>query len=160
ASSPAAWKTLAEPVLLAACQFWRFAAVEAEIARLTEHAHADLDHSNMPGIATLRHHRRLVQSARDVRALMLDLPHFEGPLADPYPFVPSERAAQVYESVAEKLRLEEWCELIDDRAEAIEDAYEALAEKLFEFKNFAWEALLEALIIVILLGELALMLYE
>jgi hypothetical protein len=159
-ASPAAWKALAEPVLLAVCQYWRFAAVEAEIARLTEQAHGDLDHSNMPGLATLRAHRRVVQSARDARALMLDLPHFEGPLSDPYPYCPTERSAQVYESIAEKLRLEEWCELIDDRAEAVEDAYEALAEKLFEYKNFAWEAVLESLIILILLAELAVTFYE
>ena len=159
-STPAAWKALAEPVLLALCQYWRFSVIDAEIARLTEHAHGDLDHANMPGVSTLRAHRRVVQSARDVRALMLDLPHFEGPLTDPFPFCSSERSAQVYESLAEKLRLEEWCELIDERAEAVEDTYEALTEKLFEYKNFAWEALLEVLIVVILLTELSLALYE
>lgn len=158
--TPAAWKSAAEPVLLGLCQYWRFAAIDAEIARLTEHAHADLDHSNMPGIGTLRAHKRVVQSARDVRSLLLDLPHFQGPLTDPYPFCTTERAAQIYESLSEKLRLEEWCELIDERAEAIEDAYEALSEKLFEYKNFAWEAGLETLIIVILLAELGLGLYE
>jgi hypothetical protein len=159
-ATPAAWKALAEPVLLAACQYWRFAALDAEIARLTELAHGDLDHSNMPGPSTLRAHRRVVEAARDVRALMLDLPHFEGPLTDPFRYASSERSAQVFENLAEKLRLEEWCELIDERAEAIEDAYEALTEKLFEYKNFAWEAVLEGLIILILLGELALGLYE
>src|SRR5262249_6317545 len=48
AASPVAWKALAEPVLLAVCQYWRFAALDAEIARLTELAHGDLDHANMP----------------------------------------------------------------------------------------------------------------
>jgi hypothetical protein len=159
-TTPAAWKTLSEPVMLAACQYWRFAALDAEIARLTELAHGDLDHSNMPGVGTLKAHRRVVRAARDARALMLDLPHFEGPLTDPFPYCSSERSAQVFENLAEKLRLEEWCELIDERAEAVEDAYEALTEKLFEYKNFAWEAVLETLIIVILLAELSLGLYE
>ena len=59
-----------------------------------------------------------------------------------------------------KLRLEEWSELIDERAEVVEDAYEALTEKLFEYKNFAWEAVLETLIIVILVAELGITIYE
>jgi hypothetical protein len=159
-STPGAWKVLAEPVVLGICQYWRFAAIDAELARLTEQAHGDLDHSNMPGLATLRARRRVVKSARDARALLLDMPYFQGPLSDPFPYITSERSAAIYESLAEKLRLEEWSELLDDRAEAVEDAYEALTEKLFEFKNFAWEAVLEALIIVILLAELSLGLYE
>lgn len=159
-STPAAWRALAEPVLLAVCQYWRFAAIDAEIARLTELAQGDLDHATMPGLGTLRAHRRAVRAARDVRALMLDLPFFEGPLSDPLPYCTTERSATIYESVSEKLHLEAWSELIDDRAEAIEDAYEALTEKLFEFKNFAWEAALEVLIVVILLAELSLGLYE
>ena len=159
-TSPATWKAVAEPVLLAICQYWRFAEVDAEIARLTESARGDLDHSNMPGIASLRARGRLVQSARDVRALLLDLPYFEGPLTDPLPYCSTEQAAKTFETLSEKLHLEEWCELIDERAEAVEDAYEALTEKLFEFKNFAWEAVLEGLIILILLAELSLGLYE
>ena len=159
-STSAAWKTLAEPILLALCQYWRFAAIDAELARLTELAHGDLDHSNMPGVATLRNHRRLVQNARDARVLLLDLPHFQGPLTDPFPYCSSERSAHIFESLAEKLRLEEWSELIDERAEVVEDAYEALTEKLFEYKNFAWEAVLETLIIVILVAELGITIYE
>jgi hypothetical protein len=159
-ASPTTWKVLAEPVLLAICQYWRFAAIDAEIGRLTQLARGDMDHSNMPGIGSLRAHGVLVQRARDVRALLLDLPHFEGPLTDPLPYCSSEQAAKAYETLAEKLDLEDWCELIDERAEAVEDAYEALTEKLFEFKNFAWEAVLEGLIIVILLAELGVALYE
>lgn len=160
AASPAAWKGVAEPVLLAVCLYWRFAAIDAEIARLTALAHGDLDHANMPGLATLRDRGRLMQAARDARALMLDLPHFQGPLTDPLPYCTTERAATVFETLAEKLHLEAWCEAIDERAEAVEDAYEALAEKSFEFRNFAVEAALEVVIVVILLAELALGFYE
>ncbi len=66
----------------------------------------------------------------------------------------------MYRSLAEKLGLEDWCELIDEKAEAVEDTYEALTEKLFEFKNFAWEALLELIIVIILLAEVGLMIWE
>lgn len=156
-ATEAAWNAVAEPVLLAICQYWRFAAVDAELDRLTTLAAEDIGHATMPGVATLRDRRRLEQTAHDVRALLVDLPHFEGPLTDPLAYCSSERAAAAYANLAEKLHLETWCELIDERAEAVEDTYEALTEKLFEYKNFIAEALLEILIVVILLAELALM---
>jgi hypothetical protein len=159
-ASPGAWKALAQPVLLAICQYWRFCAVDSELARLTELAHGDLAHATMPGPSSLRQSRRLTENAHAARALLLDLPHFQGPLTDALAYCSTERAARAYESLAEKLDLEEWCELIDERAEAVEDSYEALTEKLFEYKNFAWEAVLEFVIVVILLGELGLMIYE
>ena len=159
-ATAAAWEAAAEPVLLAICLYWRFAEVDAELDRLTALAHGDLGHAAMPGAASLRGGRRLVETAREVRALLVDLPHFEGPLTDPLPYVSSERAAQAFETLAEKLRLEPWCELIDERAEAVEDTYEAVTEKLFEYRNFAVEAALEAVIIVILVAELALMTWD
>jgi hypothetical protein len=159
-ASDAAWQTLSEPVLLAVCQYWRFCAVDVEIDRLTELAYADIGPATMPSPAALRDRQRLAANAQAVRALLVELPHFEGPLTDSLSFVSSERSAQVYENLVEKLRLEEWCEAIDERAEAIEDTYEAVTEKLFEYRNFAWEALLETVIIVILLGELAVLMWE
>ena len=160
ACTPGAWATLEEPVLLACCLYWRFLAIDAEIDRLTERARRDLRHATIPGLRTLRDGGRLAADAHAVRGLMLDLPHFEGPLTDPYPYCTTERAAVAFASLAERLRLEEWCELIDERAEAIEDAYESTAEKLFEFKNFAWEAGLEIGIILILLAELGVQAWE
>jgi hypothetical protein len=159
-ASEAAWQTLSEPVTLAICQYWRFCAVDEEIDRLTELARADIGPATMPSLGSLRDGRRLAGNAQAVRALLVDLPHFEGPLTDALPFVSSERAAQVYANLVEKLHLEEWCEAIDERAEAIEDTYEAVTEKLFEFRNFAWEAVLETIIIVILLGELIILAVE
>jgi hypothetical protein len=159
-TSDAAWKALSEPVLLAVGQYWRFLVIEEKLDRLTEEAQADVAHATMPSLATLRSRRRLTENARAVRDLLLDLPHFEGTLTDPFPYCTTELAAQTYLALAEKLRLEPWCELIDERTEAIEDTYEAVTEKLLEFKNFAWEALLEILIVVILLGELGLNLWE
>jgi hypothetical protein len=127
---------------------------------LTALSHQDLGHATMPGLATLRSRRRLEATAREVRALLVDLAQFEAPLTDPLPYCSSERSAQVYTTLAEKLHLEAWCERIDERAEAVEDTYEALTEKLFEYKNFAGEAVLEILIIVILLTELSMTAYE
>jgi hypothetical protein len=159
-ASETAWKAVAEPVILAVGQYWRFALVEREIERLTDLAHFDHAHATMPTPASLGDRKRLAENARAVRELLIDLPHFEGPLTDPYAYCATETAALTYLALVEKLRLEEWCELIDEKAEAIEDTYEAVSEKLFEYKNFAWEAALETIIIVILLGELALMVYE
>lgn len=159
-ASDLAWQKLAEPVLLAVCQYWRFCAVDAQIDRLTELAWSDLGHATMPGTASLRARNTLAARAHEVRELLVDLTHFEGPLTDALPFCSSERSAQVYESLAEKLDLEDWCEAIDERMEALEDTYEAVTEKLFEYRNFAWEAVLEAVIVVILLAELGVMAWE
>jgi len=159
-ASEAAWRTHAESVLLAVCQYWRFCAVDVQIDRLTELAHGDIDPATMPGPAALRARQRLTENARAVRELLVDLPHFEGPLTDPLAFCTSERSAQVFESLVEKLQLEEWCEAIDERTEAIEDTYEAVTEKLFEYRNFAWEALLETIIVVILIAELGVMIWD
>jgi hypothetical protein len=160
AASEAAWKTLDEPVLLAVCQWWRFAAVDRELDRLTELAVRDLDHATLPSLASYRARNELGKTARLVRAILVDLPHFEGPLTDPYAYCSCERSAQVYESLAEKLGLQEWCELLDERAEAVEDIYGAVTEKLLEYKNFLGQAVLEIIIIVILLAELAVLLWE
>ena len=159
-ATDAAWKALSEPVLLAIGVYWRFLAIEDELDRLTEQAHADLDHATMPAGPTWNDRRGVVARARAARALLLDLPHFEGPLTDPFPYCSTERAAQTFANLAEKLRLEEWCELIDERAEAIEDTYEAATEKLMEFRHFVYEAILEILIVVILLAELGLAAWE
>ena len=159
-TTPGAWKAMAEPLLLAACQYWRFSAIDAELDRLAALAKGDLGHATMPGPASLRASRALARSAKAVRVLLLDIPHFEGPLTDPYHYCSTERSAQVFETLAEKLHLEEWCELIDEHCEAVEDTYEAVTEKLFEYKNFAWEAFLEVIIVLILLGELGLMIWE
>ncbi len=156
----ATWDLLSEPVLLAVAQYARFLNVDAKLDRLTEAARGDLDHAVLPSVGTLRHKSRLASLAREVRALLLDLPHFQGPLSDPYPFCTSERSASTYRTLAEKLHLEEWSEAIDDRAEAVEDIYESATEKLFEYRNFAWEAGLEVIIIVILIAELVFMGYE
>jgi hypothetical protein len=156
----AVWKALSGPVLLAVGVYWRFLAIEDELHRLTERAKADLDHATMPGASSWKVQRRLVADARAVRDLLLDLPHFEGPITDPFPYCSTELSAQTFNALAEKLHFEPWCELIDERAEAVEDTYEAVTEKLLEFRHFVYEAILELLIVVILLGELGLALWE
>ena len=159
-TSEAAWKTLSEPVLLAIGLYWRFQAIEETLDRLTESARGDLGHATMPGLATLKEQDRLNDLARSIRALVVDLPHFQGPLTDAFPYCSTELSAQTFEALAEKLHFEEWSERIDERAEAVEDTYEVIGEKLLEFKNFMWEAILEVLIVVILLAEIVLTLYE
>jgi hypothetical protein len=153
-ASEAAWTALAEPILLAVCQYWRFGVLDAQLDRLAEYAERDIGHAAMAVPASLWQRPRLLENAREVRALLLDLPHFEEPLTDPYPFCTSERSVQTYRQLAEKLHLEAWAEAIDHRVEAVEDVYAAVTEKLCEYRNFAWGATLEVTIIVILLADL------
>ncbi|HEV3122537.1 MAG TPA: hypothetical protein VGY53_11570, partial [Isosphaeraceae bacterium] len=156
----AAWQNLAEGVQLAVCQYWRFCEVDAEIDRITELAHAELGHATMVGFSSLRKSRTLIANAHAVRSLMVDLPHFEGPITSALAYCSTTKAAEVYELMAERLELEDWCDLIDERVETIEDTYESVTEKLLELRNFAWEAVLEVLIIVILLAELVFNIFE
>ncbi|GAC1449478.1 MAG: hypothetical protein NVSMB9_33350 [Isosphaeraceae bacterium] len=148
-----AWASLSEPVTLAVCQYWRLAAVDAQLDRLTESAQADLGHASMTAPSTILHGRRIVALNVAVRALLLDQAHFAAPLTDPYPFLSSDRAVETYQALAEKLHLDEWAESIDERFEMVEDTYACATEKLFEFKNFAWGFTLEAIIILLLAAE-------
>jgi hypothetical protein len=159
-ASATTWEAMSEPVVLAVCLHWRLQAIDAEIDRLTVHAEGDIPHAAMSVVASLWNRKRLLRHARDVRAVMIDLPHFEGPLTDPLPYLSTERAAPTFRALAEKLHLEEWGEAIDDRAEAVEDIYASVTEKLNEFRNFAVGSTLEILIVVILLAELAFHLFD
>jgi hypothetical protein len=159
-TSDAAWQALSEPVLLAIGVYWRFLAIEEALDRLIEQAHADLDHATMPDRRTWTDRRRLVARARSVRDLLLDLPHFQGPVIDPFPYCSTERAAQTFAGLAEKLHLEKWSALIGERALAIEDTYEAATEKLMALKRLVSEAILAVPIVVILLGLLGLAAWE
>ena len=152
-ASHATWDALSEPVLLAACVYWRLQELDGQLDRLTVEAENDLSHATMAVPASLWNRKRLLGRAREIRALMIDLPHFEGPLTDPYPYLSSDRSVQTFRALVEKLHLDEWGESIDDRAEAVEDTYASVTEKLNEFRNFAIGSILEVAIIVILLAE-------
>lgn len=152
-ASDSAWVAQGEAVLLALGVYWRFLAIERELDRLTEQARDDLGHATMPGlVGTLLARRRLVANATAVRRLLLDLPHYGGPLTDSLAYCSSVSTTQVFDVLAEKLRLEAWCERIDERAEAVEANYESAVDRLLGFQSLVGEAL----IVVILLGELGL----
>lgn len=159
-ASTASWAAMSEPVLLAVCLCWRFQAIDAELDRLTLEAEGDLPHATMAVPSSLRNRKRLLGHARAIRAVMIDLPHFAGPLTDPYPYLSGDLAVPTFRSLAEKLHLEGWGESIDDRAEAVEDVYASVTEKLNEFRNFAIGSILEVTIIVILLVEFAIITYD
>ena len=102
-ASDATWEAMSEPVLLVVCLHWRFQAIDAEIDRLTAHAEGDIPHAvAMAIVASLRDRRRLLRHARDIRAVMIDLPHFAGPLTDPLPYLSTERAVGPFRSLAEE----------------------------------------------------------
>ncbi|MHC5541878.1 hypothetical protein ACYOEI_26970 [Singulisphaera rosea] len=151
-ASDSAWAAQGEAVLLALGVYWRFLAIDRELDRLTEQARDDLRHAVMPGLRTLQVRRQLVDNAAAIRRLHLNLPHYAGPLTDSLSFSSTVGSAQTFEVLAEKLRLDAWCERIDERAEAVEASYESMVDRLLGFQSLVGEVL----IIIILLGELGL----
>ncbi len=158
--SEGAWGALAEPLVLAVCLYWRSLEIDQALDDFTRDAVRDLDHATLPRRATRRDRERLFRVARGVRAFLVDLPYFQGPLIDPMPYVATERSARTFADLAERLHLRGWSEAIDKRAEAVADIYEAVAEKLFESRKFARETALTAVIIVVLLAGLAVMIVD
>ncbi len=154
-ASAATWLALSEPTLLAIFQCWRFHATDATLDRLTSDARGDLKHASMAALSSFRQRSRLLSNTDCIRDLLLDLPHFAGPLTDPHAFLSTENQVDAYETLANKLHLEQWSESIDERAEGVEDTYASVTEKLNEFRNFLGASGLEILIIAILLVDLA-----
>lgn len=153
-TSSSAWSEHMEPALLAICQCWRFHAIDAMLDTMTDASRNDLSHASMSVLSSFRQRKRLLAQSRSIRELLLDQPHFAGPLTDPYAFLRSDRDVETYRSVAGKLHLEEWSESIDERAEGVEDTYASVTEKLFEYRNYLGGSTLEIIIVVILLIDL------
>jgi hypothetical protein len=149
-TSPAAWEALSEPVLLVVAQYFRFRAVEQALVRVEEEARRDHPHAVSAGLRTWRHQRRLVANTCEILDLASDWMHFSGLYTDPARYCTSDRAAEEYATLADALDFEGWCERIDDKLETVQATYEAIADKLFHYKLFAWGMALEAAIVVLI----------
>jgi hypothetical protein len=154
------WQALAEPILLVVCQVWRFQAIDEELERLTRHAMDDLEYANAPGLGSLGESRRLMNLGWKTRAAIVDLTYFEMPLTDPHAYFTSRRSARVYRRLVGRFGLDEWCQAIDHRAEVVETTFETITEKLYHLKSHAHDVALEIIIVVILLIDILMRIWE
>ncbi len=96
----------------------------------------------------------------DTRAAIVDLTHFEEPLTDPLAYFDSRRSARVYRTLAERFGLDDWCDAIDHRAEVVEATFETITEKLYHLKSHAHDVVLEVIIVIILLFDIVMRIWE
>ncbi len=154
------WDVLAEPIILAVCQVWRFQSIEAEIEQLTAKALEDLSYANVPGLASLGESRRLMDLGRKTRAAIVDLTYFQTLLTDPLAVFDSRRSARVFRLLCDRLGLDDWSDSIDHRAELVEATYETITEKLYYLRSHAHDVVLEAIIVGFLLLDILMRIWE
>jgi hypothetical protein len=159
-ATESAWKALSEPVILAVCQVWRFLAIDAELDNLTRNALENLDYANVPGLASLPQSRRLMGLGLKSRAAIVDITYFQKPLTDPFAYFDSTRSARVYRRLAQRLGLDDWSNSIDHRAEVVEGTFETITEKLYHLKSHAHDVVLEVIIVVILMTDILMRIWE
>jgi hypothetical protein len=159
-AAESAWIALAEPITLVVCQIWRFQAIDADLDRLTKDALENLDYANAPGLASLPQSRRLMDLGWKTRAAIVDLTYFQKPLTDPFAYFDARRSARIYRILADRFGLDEWCESIDHRAEVVEATFETITEKLYHLKSHAHDVVLEICIVVILLIDIVMRVWE
>lgn len=148
----AAWAALAEPVLLYVAQYARYCAIEREFLKLQAEARRDHHHAVDAGLRSLRAQRRLTQTSLDVRDRVSDWTYFSGPAADPRRACSSEEALGACAILAEKLEIEPWTEGVGALVEDVEQTYETLSDKLFQYRLFLWAACLEIVIAGLIIG--------
>lgn len=139
-----AWDLVSAPVLLATAQSWRLLALDRHLDELCIWAR---DASTRRGtVARLESFQRL----------LLDLPSIEGPLTDPRGYFATIHEARLYRRLARALGLPGWRSLIDERIEVVEAALSHLAEERRLRVSVTAALVLEVLILIVLLADLAL----
>jgi hypothetical protein len=155
-TSASAWAALAEPVLLVVAQYFRFCAIEQAAAHLSAETRQDQIHVATAGFGTWRQRRRLIDNACAIHGLVSDWIHFAGLYTDPAQYCSSDVSLESYTTLTDELAFEGWSERLDDIVEDLEAATEAITDKLFHYRLFAWGVGLEALIIALIaIGILA-----
>jgi hypothetical protein len=159
-ASESAWTALAESITLVVCQIWRFQSIDTDLDRRTKEALENLHFANVPGLASLPQSRRLMDLGWETRAAIVDLTYFQKPLTDPLAYFDARRSARIYRLLADRFGLEEWCESIDHRAEVVEATFETITEKLYHLKSHAHDVVLEVVIVLILLIDIVMRIWE
>jgi hypothetical protein len=146
-----AWPLLSDGALLAVTQCWRFSQIDRQLDELEAWLAAE-DPARPGVLRRLSPRRRAVLRDRDrgLRRLVLDLPHFEGPLTDPGAYLASPQARRAYRVLARRLGLSAWRDRIDERVEVIEASVASAIERQSAFD----QAALELTIVLAILADL------
>jgi hypothetical protein len=152
----ATWSKFTEPVMLVVAQVWRLQELERRFEELSEGAERDLICAEATELSLILRRRRLLETAREVRSALLKLPQQQGLLLDPTAYCSGRRSARVCQILCRRLSLSSWQQAIDAKAEAVEGLYDVIADKVYHAKMYFIEIIIELLIVVILLSDVAL----
>ena len=151
------WSRVGETVLFAIAQYWRFAAINRTLDDLSNWSRQDLDkNSSFRNVIRRSRSRELRARRRQLQAIILDLPDFEGPLANPRGHLASSRAVRLYRRLCLWLGLARFRREIDERIEVIESIFDSLAQSLDHFQSLAFQIALELIIVSVLLLDVGL----
>ncbi len=147
-----AWPSAAPAILLSIAICWRLLDITATLEELARRSRDAC--KSRRGVEFLG--SRLDEALRLTRLLILDLPQVEGPLTDPLGTLGSRQSARLFRGLVRRLELDRWQDAVDAEIEIIEATFEGLAEERRQRVALACEIVLETLIILAIVADLAL----
>jgi hypothetical protein len=152
------WPSVASAVLLVIAQYWRLLAIERALVDLNDWARDDIEETQgaRQGVLRRRRSSQLQTRRRQLQAIILDLPRFEGPLTDPGSYLPQGRPVRIYRALAARLGLGRRRRLIDEQVEVIEAVLDSLVDSLDHSQALLFQVVLELIIVAVLLLDIVL----
>ncbi len=151
------WSRVGDTVLFVIAHYWRFATINRALDDLSAWSRRDVaTKTSFTSVIRRARSRELRTRRRELQAIILDLPEFEGPLTNPLGHLPSRRAVRLYRRLCLSLALGRLRQEIDERIEVVESVFDALAQSLDHFQSLAFQIALELVIVAVLLLDIAL----
>jgi hypothetical protein len=155
------WSAVGDTVLFAVAQYWRFDAINRTLDELSDWARQDLSaNSSFRNVVRRARSGKLRARRRELQSLILDLPDFEGPLANPRGHLATGSAVRLYRKLCIRLGLLRFRREIDERIEVVESIFDSLAQSLDNFQSLAFQIALELIIVAVLLLDIGLYLVD
>lgn len=151
------WNIIADGVILAITHCWRNYLIEKEILQISQNSYADLKRTSVMRISDWKYEKRYLEHDLVLRNLAHDMPYFEGPVLDPYYYHSEKVTAEIYQVLSEELHMESWNEHLANHLDVIKENYQTIIDKSFHYRGYFLTLALEALIVIILLIDLAIL---